>query len=64
MKKNVHFSAQTDEWATPQYVFDMLNEEFHFTLDAAATAENAKCERFYTKEQDGLKMPWGGRPSL
>jgi phage N-6-adenine-methyltransferase len=57
---NVHFSQNTDEWATPQYVFDMLNDEFHFTLDAAASVENAKCEKFYTKENDGLKMPWGG----
>lgn len=55
------FSSESVEWSTPQDVFDKLNEEFHFTLDAAATPENAKCERYYTKAEDGLKMPWGVR---
>lgn len=54
------FSSSTDEWETPQDIFDRLNEEFHFTIDVCATAENAKCERFYTKEQDGLKQDWTG----
>ena len=43
---NVHFSSKTPEWATPQDVFDELNKEFRFTLDPAATKENAKCPRF------------------
>lgn len=54
------FSSTTDLWATPQDFFDKLNEEFHFTLDPCATPENAKCERYFTKEQDGLKQNWGG----
>lgn len=53
-------SSSTDEWATPQDLFDTLNATFHFTLDPCATPENAKCARFYTKEQDGLKQDWGG----
>ena len=53
-------SSQTDEWATPQALFDELNATFHFTLDPCATPENAKCAKFYTKEQDGLKQDWGG----
>ena len=44
------FSHDSDEWGTPQAFYDLLNEEFHFTLDPCATAENAKCARFYTKE--------------
>lgn len=55
---DVHFSAKTDEWATPQYVFNMLHEEFDFTLDPCATSENAKCPKFYTLQMDGLKQPW------
>jgi hypothetical protein len=31
---NVHFSQQSDEWATPQDVFDKLDAEFGFTIDA------------------------------
>ena len=58
---NVVFSSKSDEWATPQDVFDELNQEFHFTLDPCATKENAKCETFYTKEDNGLLKPWGGQ---
>lgn len=54
-------SSNTDEWATPQDLFDTLDATFHFTLDPCATPENAKCAKFYTKEQDGLKQDWGGR---
>lgn len=42
------------EWSTPQDFFDKLNAEFHFTLDVCATAENAKCEKFYSLADDGL----------
>lgn len=55
----VHFSSATNEWATPQWLFDQLNVEFHFALDAAATVENAKCARYYTVEMDALKQDWG-----
>ncbi len=55
---NVHFSSKTDDWATPQSVFDKLNDEFHFTLDPCADAENAKCTKFFTKEDDGLQQSW------
>lgn len=53
------FSSTTDEWATPQNVFDALDKEFKFTLDPCATKENAKCKNFFTKEDDGLKQKWG-----
>lgn len=59
-EKNVHFSSKTDDWATPQDFFDKLNEEFHFTLDVCASKENAKCKKFFTKEQNGLYQEWGG----
>lgn len=54
------FSSQRDDWETPQDLFDKLDAEFRFTLDPCATPENAKCPRYYTKEDDGLLMPWGG----
>ena len=54
------FSSKTPEWATPQDFFDKLDEEFHFDLDVCATDENAKCSRYFTKEQDGLSQQWGG----
>lgn len=54
----VHFSSKTPEWGTPQALFDELNDEFHFTLDPCATPENAKCARFFTREEDGLAHSW------
>ena len=51
----------SDEWATPQYLFDELNAEFNFTLDVAATDENHKCDKYYTQETDGLSKNWGGQ---
>lgn len=54
------FSSETDEWSTPQDIFDKLNAEFRFTLDPCATDENHKCGKWFTKEEDGLKKSWGG----
>ncbi|MFQ7486715.1 MAG: DNA N-6-adenine-methyltransferase [Faecalibacterium sp.] len=61
MNSAVFYSSKTDMWATPQDFFDALDAEFHFTLDACAVKENAKCEAYYTPEQDGLDQPWTGR---
>lgn len=55
------FSSQTDEWETPQSLFDELNTEFHFDLDPCATDENHKCAEYYTKADDGLAKNWEGR---
>lgn len=60
MKRDVMFSSKTDEWATPQEIFDQLNQEFHFNLDPCADSYNHKCERYFTKQEDGLKQDWGG----
>lgn len=53
-------SSNTDLWATPQEFFNLVNDEFRFTLDVCALPENAKCAKFFTPEQDGLKQDWGG----
>lgn len=45
-----------NEWETPQWLFDYLDQEFHFDLDPCATPLNAKCKRFFTKEDDGLSQ--------
>lgn len=55
---NVHFSSQTNEWATPQDFFDSLHKEFKFNLDPCATKENAKCKKYFTEKDDGLKKSW------
>lgn len=55
---NVHYSSKTNEWATPQYLFDELDKDFNFTLDPCATDENAKCDKYFTIEDNGLIQDW------
>ena len=55
---NVHFSSKTEEWATPQDTFNELNKEFNFDLDPCATDNNHKCDKYYTKEDNGLSQSW------
>lgn len=57
---SIFLSSQTVEWATEQAFFDQVNREFNFTVDVAANASNAKCERFYDIESDGLMQDWDG----
>ena len=49
-----------DYWATPQWMFDQLNDEFKFTTDVCASKDNHKCKEYFTKEQNGLKQKWKG----
>lgn len=52
------FTSNSDEWETPQELFDELNKEFNFDLDPCATHKNAKCSLYYTKIHNGLTAPW------
>ena len=54
------FAGERTDWETPAGLFADLDAEFSFTLDVAATAENAKCPLYFTPEQDGLKQRWAG----
>ena len=54
------FSHKSDEWATPQALFDELNKEFNFNLDPCATKDNHKCDKYYTMQENGLTQNWGG----
>lgn len=60
-QKHVLFTSNSDIWETPQEVFDELDKEFNFTLDPCASHDNAKCDKYYTIEDDGLQQDWGGR---
>lgn len=59
-KLNACFLSNKEDWATPQWLFDELNHEFRFTIDAAASRDNAKCNRYFTKQTDGLSNVWSG----
>lgn len=60
IKTGVHYSSNTGEWSTPDDLFDLLDAEFHFTLDVCATLANTKCGKFFTEADDGLAQDWSG----
>lgn len=54
-------SDEVDDRATHPIHFAPINDRLGpFTLDVAAAAHNAKCERYFTREQDGLAQSWAG----
>lgn len=59
-------TAVTDDWATPQWLFDQYNQLYHFDLDAAASMQNRKVENYLgldhqeQSKQNGLTAPWVG----
>ncbi len=66
MNRTLMFSSATDEWATPQDLFDRLHAEFDFTLDVAASIENRKCPSYVGPDhrlemfRDALAFEWCG----
>jgi phage N-6-adenine-methyltransferase len=58
---NVHFSSRKNDWATPWELFRRWDAaQGPFTLDVCAIAENAKCERYFSPEENGLAQAWRG----
>lgn len=59
MHKNVYSNGKhrhgLDNWRTPFQLFQTLNVEFEFTVDAAADESNNLCDRFFT---DALNTTW------
>ena len=60
MINNGMFTSKTDLWSTPQYVFDEWNKLYNFDIDVCADKTNNKCEKYFTREQDGLSQDWTG----
>jgi site-specific DNA-methyltransferase (adenine-specific) len=58
-KDTALFSKASDEWSTPQWLFDQLDQEFNFDCDAAGQRENSKCIHHF---QDALIHPWYREP--
>lgn len=57
---NIHFTSRSDDWATPQWLFDALDTYYGFDLDVCATEHNAKCAKYFTVNEDGLTQEWEG----
>jgi phage N-6-adenine-methyltransferase len=60
MVDKVLFSSATDEWSTPQDLFDKYNAIYQFNTDVCATPQNAKCKDYFTRADDGLAQVWLG----
>lgn len=59
----VHFSSQTDDWYTPQYIIDDVKNKYNlknFDLDPCCNSENKKALVGFYKEDDGLSKNWFG----
>lgn len=52
------FTSNSEEWETPQWLFDELNKEFYFSLDVCASTYNFKCHHYFDKEINGLTEKW------
>jgi len=52
------FSTRTEEWETPLDLYNKLNNIYKFTLDPCCTKESAKCDKYYTKEDNGFIKDW------
>jgi phage N-6-adenine-methyltransferase len=50
--------ADVDDRAISAEDFAVLNRRFGFTLDVAATAANARCQRYYDQSRNGLTQSW------
>lgn len=49
-----------DLWSTPSELVAFMESEYgDYDIDAAASKENAVCEKFYSKETNCLKRCWG-----
>lgn len=52
------FTSRSDEWETPQELYDKLNAKFNFDIDLAASDKNHKCDKYFTKEVNALTQNW------
>jgi phage N-6-adenine-methyltransferase len=57
-------TMNSEEWETPQDFYDNLHKEFNFTIDVAASKENTKCKKYYTKEDNALIQSWDTEGSV
>lgn len=51
---------EIDDRATTPEVFEPLDRRFRFTIDVAASVENAKCPHYFDLSIDGLTQSWAG----
>lgn len=60
MVDDVMFSSDKSDWETPDWLFNRLNDEFHFDLDVCASSNNAKIPNYLSEKEDALTSHWFG----
>lgn len=56
--QDVAFRSDKDDWQTPKWLFEILNEHFEFEADVCANHENALCDIYFTEENSCLDKTW------
>src|SRR5687767_5896806 len=62
MTLDVHYSTGKDDWETPDDLYSTYDGLFHFVIDAAANANNHKCDHWFGPAgvcSDALAADWG-----
>lgn len=54
------FHSYSQDWETPDEIFEPLNKEFRITLDVCANSQNKKVDNFFDIELNGLSQCWCG----
>jgi site-specific DNA-methyltransferase (adenine-specific) len=52
------YASRSEDWETPQNLYDRLDAIFAFALDACATAANAKARAYFRRADDALNQDW------
>lgn len=51
-----------DQWRTPEWLFQAINKLYGpIVLDLFTDGQNAKCQRFFTAEDNALRQDWAKR---
>ena len=49
---------EKNDWGKDPIIFNAMNKEFNFFLDAAASNNNCKCAKYLTKRDNALNIDW------
>ena len=67
MHGTIQSDSSQNEWETPKgntplarsdITLNMLKKTYSLQLDPAASKKNTMCDKYFTKEQDGLSKEW------
>ncbi len=59
MKLQTIIASKNLDWVTPDWLIQLLDVEFHFTLDVCASDMNTKVKsHYFTERENGLVQDW------